>query len=90
MLQTEKKATIIQEFKINEKDTGSAPVQIAILTERINQLTSHMRINKHDFHTQRGLIKMVGRRRRLLKYLRANDLQSYKSLINTLKIRESN
>ncbi|MFA4836861.1 MAG: 30S ribosomal protein S15 [Dehalococcoidia bacterium] len=90
MLQKEKRTTIVQQFQTHKEDTGSSEVQIAILTERINQLTSHMRIHKHDFHTQRGLIKLVGRRRRLLRYLSTYDPKSYKSLIKTLKIRESN
>ena len=88
MLQKESKEAIIQKFQSHEGDTGSAGVQIAILTERINQLTQHMRIHKHDYHTQRGLLKLVGQRRRLQRYLRKNDLKSYQSIIKKLNIRE--
>ncbi len=90
MIQKEKKETIIQEFQAHEGDTGSTEVQIAVLTERINELTTHMRINKHDYATQRGLIMLVGQRRRLLRYLRNNNSASYKKTIKKLKIRESN
>ena len=90
MLQKEKKQAIIQEFQAHEGDTGSTEVQIAVLTERINQLTTHMRINKHDYATQRGLIMLVGQRRRLLRYLRNSNHASYKKTIKKLKIRESN
>lgn len=90
MVQKEKKQTIIEEFQTHEGDTGSAEVQIAILTERINELTAHMRVNKHDYATQRGLIMLVGQRRRLLRYLRNNNSASYKKTIKKLKIRESN
>jgi len=89
-VQKEKKQKIIQKFQTREGDTGSAEVQVAILTERINQLTTHMRANKHDYATQRGLLMMVGQRRRFLRYLRSNNLESYKSLIKKLKIREIN
>lgn len=89
MIQKEKKQTIVQEFQVHEGDTGSAEVQIAILTERISQLTTHLRANKHDFATQRGLLMLVGQRRRLLRYLRNRNLKSYKSVIKKLKIRES-
>ena len=65
----EKKAEIVSNFKLNEEDSGSTEVQVALLTERINQLTGHMAANRHDYHTQRGLLKLVGRRRRLLAYL---------------------
>ena len=89
-MQKEKKQKVIQKFETHEGDTGSAEVQVAILTERINQLTTHMRANKHDYATQRGLLMMVGQRRRFLRYLRSNNLESYKSLIKKLKIREIN
>ena len=84
MLQKEKKQAIIQEFQAHEGDTGSTEVQIAVLTERINELTTHMRINKHDYATQRGLIMLVGQRRRLLRYLRNNNSASYKKTIKKL------
>ena len=89
-MQKEKKQEIIQKFQANENDTGSSEVQIAILTERINGLTNHMRANKHDFATQRGLLMLVGQRRRLLRYLRDNNPQSYRSLIKKLNIRSTN
>jgi len=86
-LQKEKKQEIIQTYQANENDTGSSEVQVAILTERINNLTEHMRANKHDYASQRGLLMLVGQRRRLLRYLRNNNHQSYKSLIKKLNIR---
>lgn len=89
MLQKEAKSTVIKEYQSHPEDTGSAEVQVAILTERINQLTSHMRVNKHDYHTQRGLLKLVGQRRRLLRYLRRSNPQSYHTVIGKLGIRES-
>ena len=89
-MQKEKKQEIIQKYQTHEGDTGSTEVQIAVLTERINGLTAHMRTNKHDFATQRGLLMLVGQRRRLLRYLRDNNHESYKSLIKKLKIRAVN
>ena len=83
-----KKTIIIEDFKINEKDTGSTEVQVAILTERIRQLTGHMVANKHDFATQRGLLKMVGQRRRLLNYLSKEDVERYRQLIRKLGLRK--
>lgn len=88
MLTKENKEEIISKYRIHDSDTGSPQVQIAVLTERINRLTDHMRANKHDYATQRGLLMLVGQRRRFLRYLRANDPSSYKSLIKKLKIRE--
>ena len=88
MIQKERKQTLIEEFQVHEGDTGSSEVQIALLTERISQLTDHLRINKHDFHNQRGLIMLVEQRRRLLKYLRATNLKSYKSVTKKLRIRD--
>ena len=89
-MQKEKKQEIIKKHQAHEGDTGSTEVQIAILTERVNGLTEHMRANKHDFATQRGLLMLVGQRRRLLRYLRDNNPESYKSLIKKLKIRAVN
>ena len=89
MLQKEEKQKIIGKYQTHEGDTGSADVQIAMITERINGLTTHMRINKHDYATQRGLLMLVGQRRRLLRYLKKNNLDSYKALIKKLKIRET-
>jgi small subunit ribosomal protein S15 len=87
-LQTERKQQIIQDYKINEKDTGSPEVQIAILTTRINELRSHFNTNKQDHHSRRGLLKMVGRRRRLLAYLAKTDMERYRSAITRLGIRD--
>ena len=84
----EKKADIISKFGINKGDTGSAEVQIALLTERINQLTGHMAANRHDYHTQRGLLKLVGQRRRLLAYLSKQDIGRYSKLIARLGLRK--
>jgi len=87
-LEKEKKQEIIEKFKLHEGDTGSTEVQVAVLTERINQLTSHMVANKHDYHTQRGLLKLVGRRRRLLAYLSKEDTDRYNRLIRSLGLRK--
>jgi small subunit ribosomal protein S15 len=81
------KTATISEHRLHETDTGSAEVQIAILTERIRHLTEHMKVHKKDFHTQRGLLMLVGRRRRLLDYLRRNDVERYRSIIAKLGIR---
>ena len=81
------KTATITEHRLHETDTGSAEVQIAILTERIRHLTEHMKVHKKDFHTQRGLLMLVGRRRRLLDYLRRNDVERYRSIIAKLGIR---
>ena len=80
----EKKTAIITEYQAREGDTGSTEVQVALLTERINQLTSHMAANRHDYHTQRGLLKLVGQRRRLLAYLSREDVGRYNQLIKRL------
>jgi small subunit ribosomal protein S15 len=87
-LEKAKKEAIISEYRNRDKDTGSTEVQVAILTERINELTGHMAANKHDFHTQRGLLKLVGQRRRLLTYLNREDAEKYKSLISRLGLRK--
>jgi small subunit ribosomal protein S15 len=81
------KQAIITEYKTNENDTGSTEVQVALLTARINRLTQHLRENKHDESTRRGLLKMVGRRRRLLRYLNREDVSRYRSLISRLGLR---
>ncbi|MCG3090055.1 MULTISPECIES: 30S ribosomal protein S15 [Sporosarcina] len=83
----ERKHELINEYKVHENDTGSAEVQIAILTEEINNLNSHLRTHKKDHHSRRGLYKMVGTRRRLLKYLRETDVQRYRDLIAKLGLR---
>lgn len=87
MLATEKKQEIINEFKKHDSDTGSPEVQIAILTERITYLTEHFKIHKKDHHSRRGLLKLVGQRRRLLDYLKSRDLDRYKKVIERLGIR---
>ena len=84
----EVKQSIIEEYKIHENDTGSPEVQIAMLTKRINQLTEHLKQHKKDHHSRRGLLKMVGKRRALLNYLRDNDLDRYKNLIKKLDLRK--
>jgi small subunit ribosomal protein S15 len=86
-LSQERKNEIINEFKTHENDTGSAEVQIAVLTEQINTLNDHLRIHKKDHHSRRGLLKMVGKRRNLLTYLRNKDVQRYRELINKLGLR---
>jgi small subunit ribosomal protein S15 len=78
---------IISEYGTHESDTGSPEVQVAILTERINHLTEHLRDHKHDHHSRRGLLLMVGKRRRLLDYLRSQDVERYRSLIAKLGLR---
>ena len=83
-----KKTDTIKKFQHSAEDTGSTEVQVAILTERINRLTAHMRENRHDYHTQRGLLKLVGRRRRLLSYLSREDVGRYRKLIAELGLRK--
>ena len=83
-----KKAEIITGYQAKEGDTGSTEVQIALLTERITQLTTHMASNRKDYHTQRGLIKLVGQRRRLLAYLSREDIDRYNKLIKKLGLRK--
>ncbi|MBI2353946.1 MAG: 30S ribosomal protein S15 [Deltaproteobacteria bacterium] len=87
MLATEKKQEIINSFKAHDSDTGSPEVQIAILTERITYLTEHFKIHKKDHHSRRGLLKLVGQRRRLLDYLKGKELDRYKKVIERLGIR---
>ena len=84
----EKKALIIDEFKTHEGDTGSPEVQVAILTNRINDLNEHLSIHKKDHHSRRGLLKMVGQRRNLLAYLKEKDIERYRSLIARLGLRK--
>lgn len=81
------KEEIIKKYQLHENDRGSAPVQIAILTSRINELRTHFDSHKNDHHSRRGLLKMVGRRRRLLDYLRRHDLERYRELIADLGLR---
>ena len=88
MITTEKKAEIIKEYQTKEGDTGSAEVQVAILTYRINDLNEHLKVHKKDHHSRRGLLKMVGQRRNLLNYLKEKDLQRYRDLIARLGLRK--
>lgn len=88
MLLKEEKEVIVKKFARKEGDTGSPEVQVAILTEEINRLTAHMKEHKHDYHSQRGLMRMVGKRRNLLKYLKNKDLDRYQTLITELKLRK--
>lgn len=81
------KAATIHQYRLHETDTGSPEVQVAILSERISHLTEHLKVHGHDHHTRRGLMKMIGRRRRLLDYVRANDVERYRELISKLGIR---
>ncbi len=87
MLGTDKKQEIISSHKRHDSDTGSAEVQIAILTERITYLTEHFKIHKKDHHSRRGLLKIVGQRRRLLDYVKKKDVERYKTIIEKLGIR---
>lgn len=87
-LTTDAKKEIIEKYKLHESDTGSPEVQIAILTERINSLTQHLREHKKDHHSRRGLFMMVGQRRRLLNYLRASEVKRYHEIIERLNIRK--
>ena len=84
----ERKQEIINQYRRDEKDTGSSEVQIALLTERINELTEHLKIHKKDNHSRRGLLKMVGKRRNLLNYLAKKDENAYKELVKKLGLRK--
>ena len=84
----ERKAELVKTYGKNEQDTGSTKVQIAILTDEINDLTEHLKVHKHDYHSKRGLLMKVGKRRSLLDYLKANDVVSYRELIKELGIRK--
>jgi small subunit ribosomal protein S15 len=88
VLVKEKKAKIIDEYKVHARDTGSAEVQIAILTERINQLGDHFKSHKKDFHSRRGLLSLVGTRRRLLNYLKKKDAKKYEEMLGKLHLRK--
>ena len=89
MITKEQRAEIIKEYGKNEKDSGSANVQVALLTARIKDLTEHMKVNPKDFHSRRGLLMLVGQRRRLLVYIRNNDINEYRALIAKLGIRDN-
>jgi small subunit ribosomal protein S15 len=84
----EGKQAILEGFRLHEKDSGSPEVQVALLTERINSLTEHMRVNRHDYHSLRGLLMLVGQRQRLLKYINREDPERYRSLIARLGLRK--
>ena len=88
MIGKEKKVATIQQYQLHETDSGSTEVQIALLTERINQMTEHFKTHEHDHHSRRGLLKMVGQRRRLLTYLSKNDVKRYRQLIAKLGLRK--
>ncbi len=83
----EKKQELLEKFKVHDQDTGSPEVQVALITERINKLTEHFRVFKKDHNSRRGLLKLIGQRRRLLDYLRGRDKQRYTTLINKLGLR---
>ena len=85
----ERTAEIIKEFGKSEKDSGSAEVQVAILSERIRNLTEHLKVHKKDNHTRRGLMMLIGKRRGLLKYIKSNDIEEYRALIKKLGIRDN-
>lgn len=87
-MEKERKREIIGEFKVHEGDSGSTDVQVALLTERINELTEHLKVHRHDYHSQRGLLKLVGQRRRLLNYLNREDAARYRTLISRLGLRK--
>lgn len=88
MLTVERKAGIVSTHQTHEGDTGSPEVQIALLTERINHLTQHLRTHRQDHHSRRGLLKMVGQRRRLLAYLNRNDVERYRAIVAKLGLRK--
>ena len=84
----EKKKTIISDFALREGDTGSAEIQVALLTTRINQLAEHLKVHKHDEHSRRGLLKLIGQRKRFLTYISNKDVNSYRTLITKLGLRK--
>lgn len=87
MLDVEKKKGIIEKYRLHEADTGSPEVQVAILTERISYLTEHFKLHHKDHHSRRGLLKLVGQRRRLLEYIKNKDIERYRALIQRLGLR---
>lgn len=87
-LKAEKKLEIIKKYGLNDKDTGSAEVQIALLTEEINTLTEHLKVNIHDFHSKRGLLRKVGKRKNMLEYLKRTDVNRYREIIKKLGLRK--
>jgi small subunit ribosomal protein S15 len=87
VLSTQDKQGLIDQYKLHDSDTGSPEVQIGLLTHRIQYLTEHLKIHKKDHHSRRGLLMLVGRRRRLLNYVRSNDIQRYRTIIDNLGLR---
>ena len=87
-LEKGKKQEIIEKFRVHETDSGSPEVQIALLTERIRELTSHFQVHKKDFHSRRGLLKLVGQRRRLLDYLKSRKIEKYRKIVKELGLRK--
>lgn len=87
MIKTEKKAAALKSAQVHKNDTGGSSAQVAVLTERIKELTEHLKVNKHDFMARRGLLQMVGKRRRLLRYIAKRDSQAYLDLLQKLGIR---
>ena len=88
MLEKENKESLITAHRRHQTDTGSSEVQVALLTGRINRLTEHLKVHRHDYHSQRGLLKMVGQRRRQLTYLSNQDIERYRSIISKLGLRK--
>lgn len=88
MLSSEKRKAVINDYRLHEKDTGSPEVQIALLSARIEYLTEHFKTHKKDHHSRRGLLKLVGQRRRLLNYIKENDVERYRSVIKRLNLRK--
>ncbi len=88
MITTEKKSKIVADLQTSKMDTGSSAVQVGILTERIKELTAHLKVNKHDFMARRGLLQAVGKRKRLLKYLAEQDAKAYLNLVKKLGLRK--
>ncbi len=89
MITKEKKEKIIKKFKLHKEDTGSSEVQVAILTERIKELTEHLKINKKDNHSRRGLLKMVAKRKKLLRDIKANSEERFEKIVKALKLKEA-
>ncbi|KQC05532.1 MAG: 30S ribosomal protein S15 [Candidatus Cloacimonas sp. SDB] len=87
-LTTEAKEAVMAEFKLHDSDTGSPEVQVALLSQRIKDITEHLKIHKGDFHSRRGLLKLIGKRRRLLDYLQEKDIARYRKLISSLGLRK--
>ena len=88
MLKPEEKTAVIEDNRTHETDSGSPEVQIAVMTTRINQIQAHLRAHRHDFHSRRGLLQLVGRRRRMLAYLAKNDVERYRAILAKLGLRK--